>query len=30
MVALHLVAVYVVSRLSRQHLLKQMIDGKPH
>lgn len=30
MVVLHLVAVYVVSRLSRQHLVQQMIDGKRH
>lgn len=30
MVALHLIAVYLVSRLSGQHLLQQMIDGNPH
>ena len=30
MVALHLTAVFIVSRRSRQHLIKQMIDGKKH
>lgn len=30
LVVLHLVAIYWVSRLSRRHLLKQMVDGRQH
>jgi cytochrome b len=30
LVVLHLVAIYCVSRLSRRHLLKQMVDGRQH
>lgn len=30
LVALHLMAVFIVSCISRRNLLKQMIDGQPH